>query len=273
MCRVLDVSRSGFYAWQNSPSQKQRRDERLRSLIRIVHRTSKRRYGSPRVHAALKAQGERCSQKRVARLMREEGLFAVAKRRFRTTTTSDPTHPVAENLLDRQFTVERPNQVWVSDITHIPTREGWLYLAVVIDLFSRSVVGWAMECTLEARLATAALEMALGRRGTTGDGLLHHSDRGVQYTCGAYQRLLEAHGIRCSMSRRGNCWDNAVAESFFATLEKELIQESNWQIREQARRAIFDFVEIWYNRQRRHSSLGYRTPAEFEQLAALPQAA
>lgn len=273
MCRVLDVSRSGFYAWQNGPSQKQRRDQRLRSLIRIVHRTSKRRYGSPRVHAELKAQGERCSQKRVARLMREEGLFAVAKRRFRTTTTSDPTHSVAENLLDRQFTVERPNQVWVSDITYIPTREGWLYLAVVIDLFSRSVVGWAMECTLEARLATAALEMALGRRGTAGDGLLHHSDRGVQYTCGAYQSLLEAYGIRCSMSRRGNCWDNAVAESFFATLEKELIQESYWHRREQARRAIFDFVEIWYNRQRRHSSLGYRTPAEFEQRAALPQAA
>jgi putative transposase len=273
MCRALDVSRSGFYAWQtNGPSQHERQDARLRTLIRVAYRTSKRRYGSPRVHAELKAQGERCSQKRVARLMRQEGLRAGAKRRFRTTTKSDPTHPVAENLLDRQFTVARPNEVWVSDITYVPTREGWLYLAVVIDLFSRSVVGWAMERTLEASLATAALEMALGRRGAVA-GLLHHSDRGVQYTCGAYQSLLEANRARCSMSRKGNCWDNAVAESFFATLEKELIEVSDWHTRAEARRAIFNFIEVWYNRQRRHSSLDYRTPAEYEHSAALPRAA
>jgi putative transposase len=273
MCRALDVSRSGFYAWKtNGPSQRERQDARLRTLIRVAYRTSKRRYGSPRVHAELKAQGERCSQKRVARLMRQEGLRAGAKRRFRTTTKSDPTHPVAENLLDRQFTVARPNEVWVSDITYVPTREGWLYLAVVIDLFSRSVVGWAMERTLEASLATAALEMALGRRGAVA-GLLHHSDRGVQYTCGAYQSLLEANRVRCSMSRKGNCWDNAVAESFFATLEKESIEVSDWHTRAEARRAIFAFIEVWYNRQRRHSSLDYRTPAEYEHSAALPQAA
>jgi putative transposase len=273
MCRVLDVSPSGFYAWkQNGLSERERRDERLRSRIRIVHRTNKRRYGSPRVHAELQAQGERCSRKKVARLMQEEGLRAVPRRRFGVTTKSDPTHAVAENLLDRQFTVERSNQVWVSDITYIPTREGWLYLAVVIDLFSRSVVGWAMERTLEARLTTAALEMALARRGAVA-GLLHHSDRGVQYTCGAYQGLLEAHGIRCSMSRKGNCWDNAVAESFFATLEKELIEEADWHTRAEAKRAIFNFIEIWYNRQRRHSSLGYRTPAEFEHQAAFSKAA
>jgi putative transposase len=273
MCRVLDVSRSGFYAWKTSgPSQRKRRDERLRSRIRIVHRTSKRRYGSPRVHAELQAQGERCIRKRVARLMREEGLRAVPKRRFRVTTKSDPTHAVAENLLERQFTAERPNQVWVSDITYIPTREGWLYLGVAIDLFSRKVVGWAMERTLEARLATAALQMALGRRGA-GAGLLHHSDRGVQYTCGVYQNLLNAHGIRCSMSRKGNCWDNAVAERFFATLEKELIEAGDWHTRAEARRALFDFIEIWYNGQRRHSSLGYRTPAEFEHMAAISKAA
>jgi putative transposase len=273
MCRALDVSRSGFYAWKtNGPSQHERQDVRLRTLIRVAYRTSKRRYGSPRVHAELKAQGERCSQKRVARLMRQEGLRAAAKRRFRTTTKSDPTHPVAENLLDRQFTVARPNEVWVSDITYVPTREGWLYLAVVIDLFSRSVVGWAMERTLEASLATTALEMALSRRGAVA-GLLHHSDRGVQYTCGAYQSLLEANGVRCSMSRKGNCWDNAVAESFFATLEKELIEVSDWHTRAEARRAIFNFIEVWYNRQRRHSSLDYRTPAEYEHSAALPRAA
>jgi transposase InsO family protein len=234
MCRVLSVSRAGFYAWKREgPSPREQRDERLRSQIRIVHRTSKRRYGSPRVHAELQVQGEKCSRKRVARLMREEGLRSVPKRRFRVTTKSDPTHAVAENLLDRQFTVERSNQVWVSDLTYIPTREGWLYLGVVIDLFSRMVVGWAMERTLEARLTTAALEMALNRRGAL-VGLLHHSDRGVQYTCSAYQSLLEAHGIRCSMSRKGNCWDNAVAESFFATLEKELIEEADWHTRAEA---------------------------------------
>jgi putative transposase len=273
MCRVLSVSRSGFYAWKKEgPSQREQRDKRLRSLIRIVHRTSKRRYGSPRVHAELQVQGEKCSRKRIARLMREEGLRAVPKRRFRVTTKSDPTHVVAENLLDRPFTVEGPNQVWVSDITYIPTREGWLYLAVLIDLFSRSVVGWAMERTLEAKLTTVALEMALSRRGAMA-GLLHHSDRGVQYTCSAYRSLLEAHGLRCSMSRKGNCWDNAVAESFFATLEKELIEEADWHTRAEAKRSIFDFIEIWYNRQRRHSSLDYRTPAEFEHLAAIRKAA
>lgn len=273
MCRVLEVSRSGFYAWQQRPvSRRAEAEQRLRTEIRAVHRRSKRRYGSPRVHAELRAQGTRVSRKRVERLMREEGLRAVPKRRFRTTTKSDPRQPVAENTLERAFTATVPNQKWVCDITYLPTAEGWLYLAVVLDLFSRRVVGWAMRHTLEAELARDALTMALWRR-RPGAGLLHHSDRGVQYTCSDYQQLLETHGLACSMSRTGNCWDNAVAESFFATLEKELAGEARWQTREDARAAVFEFVEIWYNAQRRHSSLGYRTPAEVAQQSLKRRAA
>lgn len=282
MCRVLEVTRSGFYAWRTrEPSARARKDQRLRIEVRVIHRESRGCYGSPRIHQELQARGERVSRKRVARLMQVEGLRAKKKRRFRVTTNSEHAYPVAPNLLERKFAVEEvpgPDRVWVADITYVPTREGWLYLAVILDLASRLVVGWSMGETLEAELAIRALEMAQQRR-RPGPGLLHHSDRGVQYASNAYRELLEEQKALVSMSRKGNCWDNAVAESFFATLEIELIEDANWETRAQARSAIFDFLEVWYNRQRTHSTLGYRTPAEFDKRlraaarAVLPTAA
>jgi len=282
MCRVLEVTRSGFYAWRKrEPSARARSDQRLRMEVRAIHRTTRGRYGSPRIHSELQARGERVSRKRVARLMRQEGLRGKKRRRFRVTTNSKHPHPVAENVLDRRFAVEQiggPDQVWAADITYVPTREGWLYLAVVLDLASRLVVGWSMGETLESSLAIDALEMAIQRR-RPAVGLLHHSDRGVQYASGDYRALLEGQQVVASMSRKGNCWDNAVAESFFATVEVELIEDSDWHTRAEARTAIFEFLEVWYNRQRRHSSLGYLTPAEFDKRlreaprAALPAAA
>ena len=267
MCRVLDVTRSGFYAWcKRAPSKRAREDQRLRIEVRVAHRESRGCYGSPRIHKDLQSKGERVSRKRVARLMRVEGLRGKKKRRFRVTTNSDHAHPVAPNVLDRKFDVaEVPgrNRVWVADITYVPTREGWLYLAVVIDLASRLVVGWSMGETLETELVIRALEMAVQRR-RPAPGLLHHSDRGVQYASNEYRELLEGLKAVVSMSRKGNCWDNAVAESFFATVEIELIEDADWQTRNEARSAIFDFVEVWYNRSRRHSSLEYLTPAEFD---------
>ncbi len=282
MCRVLGVTRSGFYAWRTrEPSARARKDQRLRIEVRLIHRKSRGCYGSPRIHQELRARGERVSRKRVARLMRVEGVRGKKKRRFQGTTNSDHTHAVAPNLLQRKFAVEEvpgPDRVWVADITYVPTREGWLYLAVIIDLASRLVVGWSMGQTLEAELAIRALEMAQQRR-RPGPGLLHHSDRGVQYASHAYRELLEEQKAVLSMSRKGNCWDNAVAESFFATIEIELIEEATWDTRAQARSAIFEFIEVWYNRQRRHSTLGYLTSAEFDRRlraathAALPTAA
>lgn len=277
MCGVLEVSKAGYYAWRKRPqSGRARADLRLKVKIRSIHRMSRRSYGSPRVHEELKDEGVRCGRKRIERLMREDGLRAKKRRRFRATTDSAHTHPIHPNHLERRFQVEEVDgvdRVWVSDITYVPTRAGWLYLAVVLDLKSRAVVGWAMKDTLETALASDALTMALWRR-KPGRGLLHHSDRGVQYASGDYQEILREHGITGSMSRKGDCWDNAVAESFFATLEWELIQDSDWHTHEEARRAIFDYIEVWYNRQRRHSSLGYKSPAEFEkQLAFTPRAA
>ena len=282
MCRVLEVTRSGFYAWRTrEPSARARREARLRLEVCAIHRMSRGRYGSPRVHAELQARGERVSRKRVARLMRDEGLRGKKRRRFRVTTNSEPTYPVAPNVLDRKFDVKEiggPDQVWAADITYVPTREGWLYVAIVLDLASRLVVGWSMGETLESSLAIDALEMALQRR-RPGEGLLHHSDRGVQYASNEYRALLEGREVVVSMSRKGNCWDNAVAESFFATVEIELIEDADWHTRSEARSAIFEFIEVWYNRQRRHSSLEYLTPAEFDKRlreaprAALPAAA
>lgn len=269
MCRALAVSRSGFYAARRrAKSARLKRDEELRTRIRIVHQESRRTYGSPRVHAELQAQGERCGRKRVARLMRQEGLRAKVRRPMRPTTTdSKHTHRVASNLLDRRFAVAdiaAPNRVWAGDITYVPTREGWLYLAVMLDLASRRVVGWSMGRTLEASLVIDALRMAIEAR-CPGSGLLHHSDRGVQYAALDYQELLSRHRIVPSMSRRANCYDNAVAESFFATLEWELIERSDWRTRDEARLAIFEYMECWYNPKRRHSSLGYLSPAEYEE--------
>jgi len=282
MCRVLEVTRSGFYAWLKSvPSAWARTEERLRVEVQAVYEMSRGRYGSPRIHAELQARGERVGRKRVARLMSQEGLRGKKRRRFKVTTNSNHTYPVAPNVLARKFEVdeiEGPDQVWAADITYVPTREGWLYLAIVLDLASRLVVGWSMGETLESSLAIDALHMALqGRKPAA--GLLHHSDRGVQYASNDYRALLEGKKVVASMSRKGNCWDNAVAESFFATVEIELIQDEDWHTRNEARGAIFEFIEVWYNRQRRHSSLGYLTPAEFDKRlweaprAALPKAA
>ncbi len=264
MCRVLGVARSGFYAAQaRAASARAQADRRLRLEIQTIHATSRRTYGSPRVHAELRAQGVRCGRKRVARLMRAAGLAARRRRCYRVTTQSRHPHPVAPNVLARRFAVAGPNRVWVGDITYLPTREGWLYLAVLLDLGSRRVVGWAMRATLDRGLPLEALEMALAGR-QPARGLLHHSDRGSQYACGEYRALLAAHGVTVSMSRTGNCWDNAVAESFFGTLKTELVEGADWMTRAAARAAVFEYLEVWYNRQRRHSALGYLSPVEYE---------
>jgi putative transposase len=273
MCRVLKVKRAGYYAWvSRPPSARAMDDAQLAETIKDIHDTSRRTYGSPRVQEELKAQGQQHGEKRVARIMREEGLRAKTPRRFRVTTDSNHAHPIAPNVLDRQFAVAEGaalDRVWVGDITYLTTREGWLYLAIVLDLSSRRVIGWAMRHTLEGALTRDALTMALtGRQPES--GVLHHSDRGSQYAAGDYQDVLIAHGMGCSMSRVGNCWDNAVAESFFATLKRELADDADWATREDARTAVFEYIEVWYNQQRRHSSLGYLSPATFElQQAAM----
>lgn len=272
MCRVLGVSPSGFYAAQHrTPSARTRRDEALRVRIRTVHRQSRRRYGAPRVYEELQAQGERVGKKRVARLMRSDGLRGRRPRRWVPTTDSAHAHPLAPNTLARQFGVATlaetfggKDRVWGADITYLPTRAGWLYLAVVLDLASRRVIGWCLQATLERELVLAALRRALTERRPAA-GVLHHSDRGSQYASDDYRALLAAHQLEASMSRRGDCWDNAVVESFFATLKVELVHAADWQTRDQAAREIFEFIEVWYNRQRRHSSLGYRTPVQYEE--------
>jgi transposase InsO family protein len=266
MCRVLQVSRAGFYKWRAQPlSERVKADAVLTARIRAIHTGRRRAYGSPRVHRDLRDQGVRCGEKRVARVMRQAGIRATAPRRYRVTTQSGHRAPVAPNHLARRFGVRAQpglDQVWAADITYIPTREGWLYLAVILDLASRRVVGWAVRTRLDQELALGALRMALRHRGARGG--LHHSDRGVQYASAAYQTLLAGAAFTPSMSRVGDCWDNAVVESFFATLTKELLAEGLFESRAIANRELFAFIEIWYNRQRRHSSLGYRSPVEFE---------
>lgn len=269
MCRVLAVAPAGYYAWcrRSSPCARAIADDRLLLNIRISHRASDGTYGAPRVLRDLRDEGLRVGQKRVARLMRRDGLVGRRPRRFVRTTESTHAYPIAPNLLARQFDVNGVaiNRVWVSDITYVPTWEGWLYLAVVLDLASRRVIGWAMRAMLDAELTLSALRMALATRRPE-PGLIHHSDRGVQYACTQYRDLLAAHELRVSMSRKGDCWDNAVAESFFATLELELIARHNWRTREDARQSIFTYIETWYNRTRRHSTLQYVSPAQYEQL-------
>ena len=268
MCRVLAVAPSGYYAWRRrtSPCARQLADERLLLNIRVSHQGSAGTYGAPRVLEDLRAVGLRVGRKRVARLMRQDGLVGRRRAKFVSTTDSTHAYPVAPNLLGRAFDVHglALNQVWVSDITYVPTQHGWLYLATVLDLASRRVVGWAMRGRLDADLALAALRAAIAARRPP-RGLIHHSDRGVQYASTAYRTLLAAHGMHASMSRPGDCWDNAVAESFFATLELELIARSTWRTHEEARRAIFSFIETWYNPRRRHSTLGYLSPMQYEQ--------
>ena len=268
MCKMLEVSRSGFYAAERrSPSVRGQRNESLRAVIGAIHETSRATYGSPRIHRELRAAGP-CGRNRVARLMRESGLRAKASRRYRPrTTNSNHGYGVTENVLRRRFGVKEtggPNRAWCGDITYIRTREGWLYLAVLLDLGSRMVVGWAMRDSLEADLSLGALRMALARRSPQ-KGLLHHTDRGVQYAARDYRELLAAHQMTSSMSRRANCYDNAVAESFFATIRWELLDRHEWPTRAAARSAIFEYIEIWYNRQRRHSSLDYLSPLQYEQ--------
>jgi putative transposase len=265
LCAALGVSPAGFYAWRERPvSVRQQRQDALVEEIRAIHAEFKARYGSPRVQAELAARGQDCCVNTVAKLMHDHDIRAKTARKFRCTTDSNHDWPVAENVLDRQFDPEAPNEAWVTDITYLPTREGWLYLAAVEDLYSRKVVGWSMAASLESRLVVDALEMAVQRR-LPGEGLLAHSDRGSQYASDHYQRLLAKHGIACSMSRRGDCWDNAPMESFFASLKKELVHGADFATRAEARAAIFEYIEIFYNLKRRHSSLGYVAPAEYEQ--------
>ena len=264
-CQVLRVSRSGYYAWCGRPvSGRRRRRDTLAARIHATHQGHRGRYGSPRIHQALRAEGEAVSENTVAKIMREEGIRAKAKRTFVPRTT-DSIHDrlVAPNVLDRQFEATAPNRVWLSDITYIRTDEGWLYLAGVLDLFSRKLVGWSLADHLRAELAGDALEMAVCRR-RPGSGLLHHSDRGIQYACDEYQGLLARHEIEVSMSGKGNCYDNAVMESFWATLKTELVHEEHYATREQARRSIVEYIEVFYNRKRLHSSLGYVSPDAFE---------
>jgi len=264
LCRVLGVTRSGFYAWQQrDPSEKVIDDQKLALEIAAIHKASGETYGSPRILAELHAKGLHVSRKRVARLMRELGIRSRRKRRFKATTDSGHKLPVADNILDRKFDVDAPDVAWVTDITYVWTDEGWLYLAAILDLFSRRVVGHAMSKRIDRALVLEALRDAVGRR-VPDAGLLHHSDRGSQYASGDYQDALAERGITCSMSRKGNCWDNAVAESFFATLKTECIYPRRFATRAEAREAIFYFIEVFYNGQRRHSTLGYVSPMEFE---------
>jgi putative transposase len=266
LCAALGVSPAGYYAWRQRPrSTRQRRRDALLVAVRAVHAEAKARYGSPRIHAELAARGHDCCVNTVARLMRDNGVAAKTAKQFRRTTTdSDHDLPVADNLLGRQFGPAAPNESWVADITYIPTREGWLYLAAVEDLYSRRVVGWALAEHMESRLVVDALELAVQRR-LPGEGLLAHSDRGSQYASEHYQLLLARHGITCSMSRRADCWDNAPMESFFASLKKELVHGADFATRAEARAAIVEYIEVFYNSKRRHSSLGYVAPAEYEQ--------
>jgi transposase InsO family protein len=265
LCLALAVSRSGYYAWtQAGDSAHAKRDLELRNKIAMVHQQSRQTYGSPRVTVELQAQGEAVGRHRVARLMRQAGLAGRQRRRYRIRTTdSCHRHPLAPNRLAKRAAPTRPNQVWVSDLTYVPTDEGWLYLAGVLDRYSRRLVGWAMGTTLATAVPLAALRMALQLR-QPGPNLIHHSDRGVQYASGEYRSLLDAHGLVASMSRRGNCYDNAAMESFWSSLKNELVHRRHFTTHTEARTAIFDYIEVFYNRTRRHSALGYQSPLDFE---------
>ena len=266
LCETLDVSVSGYYAWKNRPqSQHAREDGHLKQMIEAAYTASKERYGSPRVHAELRDQGYRCSRKRVAGLMRESGLCARKKRHRVHTTRQDPTHFKAGNVLNQNFEATAPNQKWVADVTVFATQEGPLFLAGVLDLFSRSLVGWALAPVQDETLVEKALQMALHRRHPP-RGLLHHSDRGSQYTSSQYQSVLAQEEIRVSMSRTGNCYDNASMESFWSTLKWECISRYTFPTRAFARVTVLDYIECFYNRQRRHSSLGYLSPSRYEEL-------
>ena len=264
LCRVMQVASSGYYAWRSRPESPRKRANRALTVqIRAAHIRSRKRYGRRRIHAQLQRDGIGCSPNRVARLMGQEGLQGVGRRKFKATTDSRHSFPVAPNLLARHFTAAAPDQVWVSDITYLACEEGWEYLATVMDLYSRRIVGWAMQSTLERSLTLRALEMAIAQR-RPAPGLIHHSDRGVQYACGHYQTALNEQQMIPSISRKGDCWDNAPKESFFGTLKCELSLHRLRPSREHAHRKVFEYIEIFYNRQRLHSSLGYLSPVAFE---------
>jgi len=267
LCRVLGVSRSGFYAWWRRPaSQRAIDDSRLVAEVAAIFDENKRRYGSQRILRELRGNGVRIGRHRVRRLMRQIGLRARRRRRWVRTTDSRHSHPIAANLLARNFTVDAPNRAWVADITYLPTKTGWLYLAVVIDLFSRAVVGWSMSRRIDGKLTLDALDSALFHRRPEA-GLIAHSDRGTQYAATEYQERLQQHGLICSMSRKGDCWDNAVAESFFATLKVELLGDDVFADQATAQKIVFEYIETYYNRRRRHSTLGYVSPAAYEEAA------
>jgi putative transposase len=269
LCRVLGVTRQGYYAFvKRPPSARAVEEEQLRQRLKELHVENRETYGSPRMLRALRAEGVRVSKRRIERALRALELRVKLRRRFRRTTQSDPSHAAAPNVLDRNFEASRPDERWVTDITYLWTQQGWCYLAVIVDLFSRAVVGWAVERTLSTTLPLRALDMAVRRR-RPGSGLLHHSDRGCQYTSAEYRQILAQLGVTVSMSRKGNCWDNAVAESMFATIKTELFYRQSWATIEELRSALFDYIEVFYNRRRLHSSLDYRTPSQAEEEFAL----
>jgi putative transposase len=264
MCELLEVSTSGYYeSLQSAPGPRQLRREQIAEAAEASYRASHCIYGYRKVHDDLQERKIGCCRETVRRVLREKGLFSRAKRKFVVTTDSKHDRPVAAHLLDRDFTAEKPNRKWTADITYIPTRKGWLYLAVVMDLYSRRIVGWATSGSLHTKLALDAMEMALRRRAPT-PGLLHHSDRGCQYAAQDFQKLLAKQSIECSMSRKGNCWDNAPTESFFGKLKVEWVHGVDYADHEEAHRHLFEYIEAFYNRQRKHASLGYQSPAAFE---------
>ena len=266
MCTVLAVSTSGYYVWlRRCESVRTAINRILLTRIKVIHGQSRQTYGSPRITAALRAEGLVCNEKRIVRLMRKHDIKAKTRRKFRVTTNSRHRYPVALNVLNRQFTVTAANHVWVSDITYLWTNEGWLYLAGCLDLYSRQIVGWALSKRIDSELVLTALRQALGRRQPP-LGLLHHSDQGSQYAADDYRKLLSDYGMTASMSRKGDCYDNAVMESFFATLKRELVVFENFLTRKEAKAKIFEYIEVFYNRQRRHSTLGYLSPVEFEEV-------
>jgi putative transposase len=266
LCKVLEVGKSGFYAWlSREQSPRVEANQRLLIEIRAIHQESREACGSPCVFSALKKKGISCGKHRVAGLMRKHNIRSVHKRKYKMTTDSNHRYPVLENILDRQFEVSKPNACWVSDITYIPTREGWLYLSVVLDLFNREVVGWSMGSRMTRQLVVDTLAMAIDNRSPE-DGLLHHSDRGSQYASVELQEILADQNISCSMSRKENCYDNAVAESFFHTLKVECVHRKIYETRKQAKSDLFEYIEVFYNRKRLHSYLGYRGPVEFREL-------
>lgn len=264
MCRLLDVAASGYYAWRRRPEpQRVQRNRELLEKIRSIHAASKGVYGSPRVHAELLAKGVKVGRHKVAQVMRSARLKGCPKRRYRTTTQRDPGHQIAQNLLRQNFAADGPDQCWASDITYIATRQGWLYLAVTMDLFSRRIVGWSMDRWMSRHLVVDALRMAINARQPTGT-LIHHSDRGGQYSSDDFRNELKKYGIKPSMSSTGNCYDNAVVESFFGALKRERVNRVRYRTREQARADLFEYIEVFYNRKRRHSYIGNISPDDFE---------